>query len=320
MPEAPRLDWNRVRHFPAHPFGRISRLGADIIKPCGFRLWPDTTYDVDGRNYTLDAVTDTTQIAPSFRLAANEMVLRRVQLEVSDLRLSIVVKDHLNKSYIFDRQFLLSDCPTEINVTAHTLAQVAIYGNIEFCLVLSLNRPLDRLHGRPWLVGHILAEKTFSVRRPPPAPSFPIRFVPAAEFLERGLPESTVWFTHYLDDLDFDKPPEEVFQVWINDKFEDDLRRLDQVPNGNLLWGAIEADVLSDLVLHFINSDDPETPPTDNRGLKGALSNLIVRRLGIAVPEVKALVENDPNRLRAQIYALMDFGQRIRSAAASRNG
>lgn len=319
MLEAPTLDWNRVRRIPAHPFARISKLGADIIKPCGFRLWPNSAYDVDSRNYTLDSVSDTSVIAPSFRLAPNEMALRRLQLEASDLRLSIVMKDHLNKAYLCERQLLLSDCPTEIDVAPGTLAQVAAYGNIEFCLVLALNRPLDHRQGRPWLVGHILAEKTYSVRRPPPAPSFPIRFVPQTEIVQRGLPENTVWFTHYLDDSDFDKAPDEVFEVWINDIFQDDLRRLDQVPAGSLLWGAIEADVITDLVLHFIDSDDSETAPTDSRSLKGGLSNLITRQLGIAVSEAKNLARRDPNRFRARIYSLMDFGNRIRSAASSRN-
>jgi hypothetical protein len=263
-------------------------------------------------------VTDTTLIAPAFRLVLNEMVLRRLQLEASDLRLSIVVKDYLNKHYICDRQLLLTDCPIEINVTAHTLAQVAIRGNIEFCILLGLHRPLDRRHGRPWLIGHMLAEKTFSVRRPPPSSDFPIRLVSPTEMVQRGLPDNTVWFIHYLDDSDFDKPPDEVFEVWINEIFEDDLRRLDQMPAGSLLWGAIEADVIADLVLHFIDGDDSETPPTDNRSLKAALSNLIVRQLGIAVPEAKNIARTDPNRLRTRIYSMMDFGQRIRSAASSR--
>jgi hypothetical protein len=171
--------------------------------------------------------------------------------------------------------------------------------------------------GQPWLPGHILAQKNYTVRRPPPGPEFQIKFVPEEYLLKQGLPRGTPWTVFYKD-LEFDKPATNVFEIWINDDLQDDLHRLEDTAAGRMLWGAVMSDVLFDLVQRYFQVEGPEAP-SDQNGLQWVLKRLIEEGLALSLPEARNFAKQPGGpQIRARVQALLQTCERIKRAGGAR--
>jgi hypothetical protein len=113
-------------------------------------------------------------------------------------------------------------------------------------LVLKENRPPEP--GLPYMRGHWIARKDFSVRPVAGRRTFPIERWPADEFARRGLPRDTVYWIEFLtDDLNvrFDDPSE-AFRVCLRADVYDGLADAEETPAGRAVVKLIEAEILAE--------------------------------------------------------------------------
>lgn len=309
--ESAKIDWNRVRRVQGHPFGKVARAAERLIKGCGFRLYAEKDFDYEERSYQQES---SAHARPEFRLLIDIAALKSLKVNPDDVRLAIVAKDRLNRRYICDQTLSLRDCPSNWIITQGTLDQIALSGNVEFSIVLALAKPLTRVPGSPWLEEHILAAKAFSVRPPMPTLDFPVVFVPPRYFEDKGLPSDTVWMINMKTDEDFDKPPSEVFEVWINDALELDLKRLEQTNSSDMLLGAILTDITADLISRYVALVDELPPATSANHLHAILAKMVTKGMNLSITKAKG---EDPGWMRARVQSMLGLDERIRHAASS---
>lgn len=115
-------------------------------------------------------------------------------------------------------------------------------------LVLRADRPPEP--ELPFMRGHWIARKDFSVRTLPERRTFPIERWSAEDFARRGLPRDTVYWIEFLtDDINtrFDDPGE-ALRVCLRADVYDALVEAEDSPAGRAVAKMIEAEILTEVL------------------------------------------------------------------------
>jgi hypothetical protein len=159
-------------------------------------------------------------------------------------------------------------------------------------LVLKANRSPEP--GLPYMRGHWIARKDFSVRSVAERRTFPIQRWTAEEFARRGLPRDTVYWIEFMtDDLNVRfEDPSEALGICLRADVYDTLVDAEDTPAGRAVMKLIEVEILAEVVLRGLRNletgDDIE---------KGTL-------LHSAVARVEKATGTNRNRLRAIVQEL----------------
>lgn len=104
--------------------------------------------------------------------------------------------------------------------------------------------------GLPFMRGHWIARKDFSVRSTPERRTFPIERWTAEDFARRGLPRDAVYWIEFLtDDLNtrFDDPSD-ALRVCLRADVYDALVETEDSPSGRAVAKMIEAEILAEVL------------------------------------------------------------------------
>ncbi len=186
-------NWSRSESRPVRPFMDISK----VLLESKLRLVRDG-------DFFQEETHDISQIGRedlSLSVQIPQISLDGFSMRKEDLKLIVVANDNTLKRSEVVFSLVLDDIgvePFEFSESQMRLFSWVGNSSIEVALVLTSDRQLDP--GSPFLAGHWVAKKTFSLSKGMENPIFPILALSGEEFKKRGLPEDTVYYVDFVHD------------------------------------------------------------------------------------------------------------------------
>lgn len=203
-----------------------------------------------------------------------EALVREADVDPAQFRLSIVLRDPAIWSSKTVASWALTDLPPSYSLPRTEVAKLAGQRGLQLAVLVTPTENLEERFRRAWRKGQIVARRDFILAPPIDGVGFPIQVVPSEVFVSKGLPAEAVWYIDWKDWLDFDRAPEDVLCIHVN---EDVATKLLQIAGndalGNLLWTNIAADALLEICLKIFGSD-PKPPEDPNSLLARVIGTL----------------------------------------------
>lgn len=196
-----RMDWHRSEPRDVRPF--FESIDAErALDNSAIRLFAETlptietTYDLDDIDFDKLSVT----IVPAITNPDSWMPegLTRADLEI------LLIGRHafLKRSHVLERCTLSESLPTEISIDRENLTELGGGKNAQFTLALCLASDRDPQPGLPFVTGHWLARKTFSLRSRSSPALFDLRPRTDEDWLAAGYPAKTFFAVDYLGGIE----------------------------------------------------------------------------------------------------------------------
>ena len=282
----------------------------------GFRLSIESDFE---RNNPWASTIDREQLksadfAPEFELSLDLPALEvEADVDPSDFQLSVVVRDPALWSSRALISFPLDEVPLTFRVPRGELELVAGNGGLKFEIVVTPRRNLEERFRRAWRKGQIVARREFVMSPPIDGLGFPIQIVPSDTFVARGLPKNAVWYIEWMDWLDFDRAPEDILCIFMNEETAEKLLQLaGNDALGNVLWRSVAADAVLEMCMKVFGRDPK--PPEDPSGL---LYRLIGTMQNAAATDLDGLVAQARSPegwryFRTHIQSAFEFGEKAK--------
>lgn len=300
-----RRDWVRTESRTVRPFPSLDECLADVQ----FRLSPDR--DFDGST-SFDA-SELRDIRPEFRLNIDRSALEVAgAVAPSDLSLVIRLADlRLRRS-----ELVFHSAPDAIpeawTVPPDVRKRFSWKTGVEATVAFALREDRDPRVGQPFLKGHWVARKDFSVR-PKPAPrSFPIERWTGEDFVEQGLPKDTAYWIDFIsDNLDqrFENPGE-AFRVCLRADVYDALAAAEDTDQGRGVMSLILTEILTETVFRGLRDGEPSAE-LERGGLLDSVIGRVTRATGTTLDVLHRYVE------RGDVASIRAFAQAATEARRS---
>jgi hypothetical protein len=213
----------------------------------------------------------------------DETQLHRLSADSYDaIGLTLVMRETGIKRFTQLGHWLLSDLPESIPLDEFPGLDRIVLDRITFSAGLTVLADRGDLE-----LGRSLARKDFHINTESSGNQFPHRFVDPKYFVDQGLPRSTGWFVHILDE-DGDKSAAETFEVYINKE----LANVASSKSADSMWATLAADTFSILILRLLKGDIPEEP------IAGSILEQLKRQFhihGMTTAQVSELVKSGEN-------------------------
>ncbi|MEI6761939.1 MAG: hypothetical protein WCO22_15975 [Betaproteobacteria bacterium] len=190
-----KVTWRKSAVRDVRPFFGAIAL-ANILDNAELRLFAegafsaDTTFMIEG--------SEREQLALALRLNF-EASVDYGTIKKNDLVLAVTaVQTFLKKTYVIATLPISKPLPPDLEIPDEVLAQLGGGGNIDVAVALCLGKGLDKRPGAPFLLGHWLAKKTFTLRMPQSAEEFDIESTDDDMWIKLGYPAKTLYAVDYL--------------------------------------------------------------------------------------------------------------------------
>lgn len=134
-------------------------------------------------------------VRPNFNAAqVNEGAVHK-----SDLVIALtVVQPFMKKTCLVAKLPVSGEIPKEIEVGDEILAQLGGGSNVNVEIALCLSTKLTKKPGSPFLLGHWLSKKRFTLRQPKLAEEFDVQPMDDQGWKQMGLPPKTLYYVEYF--------------------------------------------------------------------------------------------------------------------------
>lgn len=206
-----KITWRKSAARDVRPFFGAVAL-ANTLDKAELRLFNDGAFTADTSYLIEGSARD--RLSPTVRLNF-ESAVDYGTIKKNDLVLALTaVQPFLKKTQVISTLPLSKALPLEIGIDDDTLAQLGGGGNMDIVVALCLGKRLDKRPGSPFLLGHWLAKKTFSLRMPQNAEEFDIESTDDETWVKLGYPAKTLYAVNYLggmnEPIQKDSPPAKV--------------------------------------------------------------------------------------------------------------
>lgn len=237
--------WRRSESRVVRPFTSVEAALTDVR----FKLRADADFD-DRTSFDTSQV-DLRDIYPVFDLNVRASSLDTVQpLNAADLSLVVRLADfRLRRSeLVFESG--IEDLPRTWTVDPETKNRFSWKFGLHASVALVLRADRSPQPGLPFMRGHWIARKDFSVRSVPERATFPIECWTAEDFVRRGLPRDTVyWIDFMTDELNARfEDPGEAFRIYLRADVYDVLLSAEESPSGRAVMALIIAEILTEVL------------------------------------------------------------------------
>lgn len=300
-----RRDWVRTESRTVRPFPSLDECLAHVQ----FRLSPDRDFD----GLTSFDASELTDISPEFRLNIDGSALQAAgAVAPSDLSLVIRLADLRLR-----RSELVFECAPDAAPEAWTVppsvrGRFSWKTGVQATVALVLRQAREPQVGQPFLPGHWVARKDFSVR-PKPAPrSFPIERCTAEDFAKLGLPKDTAYWIDFIsDDLNqrFENPGE-AFRVCVRDNVYDALAAAEDTDPGRGVMTLVLTDILAETVFRGLR-DVESSADLERGGLLDSALRKVIRATGTTVEVLRQYIE------KGDVASIRAFAQAATEAPRS---
>ncbi|MDE0307407.1 MAG: hypothetical protein OXI87_21380 [Albidovulum sp.] len=239
---------------------------------------------------------------------------KEADVDPAEFRLSIVLRDSAIWSSRAVSSWRLKDLPLSHCFLPDQLSGLAGQRGLQFSVLVTPDKNLEERFRRAWRKGQIVARRDFILSPPIDGVGFPIQVVPAETFVTRGLPADSVWYIDWIDWFDFDKPPEDVLCIYLNEEVAKKLLLLagnDAV--GNVLWTSIATDALLEITLRIFLSDPmpPEDPKSLLARVIGTMQSVSGQDLNTLVAQAKSA--DGWSFFRTHVQCAFEFGKKSKA-------
>lgn len=308
-----RRDWVRAESRIVRPFPSLD----EYLDGVQFRLSPDR--DFDGLA-SFDA-SELSDIHPEFRLTMAQSPLKVASaVAPSDLSLVIRLADVRLRRGELVFQSPLDAIPTTWAVPGYVRRRFSWKTGVEATVALVLTQDRAPTVGQPFLKGHWVARKDFSVR-PKPAPrSFPIERWTVEDFVERGLPKDTAYWIDFISD-DLNQrfhDPGDAFRVCLRVDVYDALAAAENTDQGRGVMSLILTEILAETVFRGLR-DVRSLEDLERGGLLDSALRKVTRATGTSLDVLHRYVEmGDVASIRAFAQAATEARRSIAKIARAR--
>jgi hypothetical protein len=242
MPQWRRSETRTVRPFPSLD---------SCIRNVRFKLSPDAEFE---ERISFDAPdVDPAELRPEFLLGVDHSAIAASAIaSCSDLPLALVIRLvdlRLRRSeLVFQSQ--LSTLPESWAVPPEVTTRFAWRFGVEASVALVLTSDRPAKVGQPFMRGHWLARKDFSIRAKPQPRAFPIERWTGEDFARMELPpDSVYWIRFVAEDLnEHFEDPGEAFAVCLRSDVYDALAYAQNSAQARALFAMIAAEILAEVV------------------------------------------------------------------------
>lgn len=139
------------------------------------------------------------RLAPTIRFNFDPNGFAYESLKKTDLLMVVTVTQPFMKRVdVVDTFKIDKSLPAEVAVDPDLLKRLGGGSNIDIEIALFLSKHLPRRPGTPFLSGHWLSKKRFSIRPPKPIEEFDVEETDDATFVKLGYPPKTLYCVEYL--------------------------------------------------------------------------------------------------------------------------
>lgn len=190
-----KITWRKSAARDVRPFFGALALEHSLNR-AELRLFADGSFS--GETSFLIEGSAADRLAPTVRLNFDEGV-DYGSIKKNDLVLAVTAaQPFLKKTQLIATLPLSKPLPPEIDIEDEVLAQLGGGTNIEVVVALCLGKRLEKRPGSPFLLGHWLAKKSFSLRTPQSAEEFEIEPTEDETWTKLGYPAKTLYAVEYL--------------------------------------------------------------------------------------------------------------------------
>jgi len=248
-------NWRRTETRTVRPFPSVDACLAGVR----LKLFPGAGFD-ERTSFDTSEV-DLRDVSPEFLLAVEQSVLEASPLAASrDLSLALVIRFadvRLRRSELVFQSELPS-LPETWAVPPDVRNRFSWRFGVDasVALVSRSDRPVQA--GQPFMRGHWVARKDFSIRGKAEPRAFPIERWTAEDFARQGLPRDSVYWIQFMaDDLNgrFDDPGE-AFRVCLRADVYDALVYAEETPQARALFSMITAEILAEVLWRGLRNLD----------------------------------------------------------------
>lgn len=188
--------WHRTEPREVRPFFQI-QSAEDSLRSCQIKLFKDgdtsteTSFDLDEIDFQkLEPVVFPSVVKPESWLPSG--------FGASDLEL-VLVATHpfLKRSDVLANLPLSDTLPNQWTISPDVLSRFAGGRNLKLTVAICLRGDREPLPGSPFVVGHWLAQKTFSLKSRATPTLFDIRTRTDEEWIAAQFPSKTLYFVEY---------------------------------------------------------------------------------------------------------------------------
>lgn len=190
-----KITWRKSAARDVRPFFGAIAL-ANSLDKAELRLFSDGAFSTE-TSYAIEG-SARERLALALRLNFDAAVDYGT-IKKNDLVLAVTaVQPFLKKTQVIFTLPLSKPLNPEFEIEDEVLAQLGGGGNMDLVVALCLGKRLDKRPGSPFLLGHWLAKKTFSLRMPQNAEEFDIESTDDDMWIKLGYPAKTLYAVDYL--------------------------------------------------------------------------------------------------------------------------
>lgn len=190
-----KITWRKSAARDVRPFFGAMAL-ANSLDKTELRLFSDGAFSAEPAHMIEGSARE--RLALGLRLNF-EPAVDYGTIKKNDLVLAVTaVQPFLKKTQVISTLSLSKPLPPELEIDDEVLAQLGGGGNMDVVVALCLGKRLDKRPGSPFLLGHWLAKKTFSLRMPQNAEEFDIESTDDDMWIKLGYPAKTLYAVDYL--------------------------------------------------------------------------------------------------------------------------
>lgn len=247
-------NWRRTESRVVRPFVNVE----EALRNVRFKIQGNAEFD-DRTSFDASD-TDRCEIHPQFLFDIQAPVSDMIRpLTTADIHLVIRLSDaRLRRSeLVFERS--IEDLPRTWTVAPEVKDRFSWKFGLTASVALVLREDRPPRPGLPFMRGHWIARKDFSVSSKPERRMFPIERWTAEDFARYRLPRDTVYWINFIrDDINerFNDPGE-AFRICLRDDVYDALLDAEESPAGRAVMKLIEAEILTEVLWRGLNNLEP---------------------------------------------------------------
>lgn len=191
-----KVNWHKSAARDVRPFFGAATL-ENSLDAAEIKLFDDAQFSVETAFIVEPQHTE--KLALTIRPNFNVAQIVDGSLKKGDLVLAVtVVQPFMKKTCIVTTLPLSGKIPEEIAVGDEILAQLGGGSNVNLEVALCLGKRLTKKPGSPFLLGHWLSKKRFTLRQPKLAEEFDVQPMDDQGWKQMGLPAKTLYYVEYF--------------------------------------------------------------------------------------------------------------------------
>jgi hypothetical protein len=296
-------NWHRSEHRDVRPFFAATKA-EDAVLGTKIRLF-DNQPPVDGPSCPV-AETDFSRLNPVV-LPSLLPLERWMPQEYTPAEFGLVVmatNPFLRRSVIVKKHPLSEATPAEVGLSPAMLEDLVGGRNLTITVALHLTTDREPSPGQPFVVGHWISKKEFSIRSASGSGFYDVRERKDEDWIAASYPAKTFYVVDYHGSIC--EPDARIATIYVH---SDAYARL----AADKLGLSIQKMLACEMIIQILQHSIKEWRTREQAEPRSPLCTILEKidpQGAITIPQLKSLVEGSPNRLRA---LLQDDANLVRS-------